>query len=196
MLDAGKRIPYGSILSRPKLRWKDDARVALWIAPNIEHYEFLPPVGGRRDPWPRVPHPDIHGYGLRDYGNRVGLWRMLDMLDRHAIRATVSLGIAGVRAFRAGAARLRGARLRLHVPRHLQHALSLGLCRREERAVIQRLRRRTFASSPAAAARLVLARRCPHAAHARSRGGGGILVFLRLLPRRPACADRAPSRAG
>ncbi len=93
MLTNENRIPYGSIVRRPRLTWPNGARLALWVVPNIEHYEFLPPRGGRRDPWPRVPHPDIFGYGTRDYGNRVGLWRMLEVLDKHRIRATVSLGI-------------------------------------------------------------------------------------------------------
>ena len=34
---------------------------------------------------------DVLNYGLRDYGNRVGVWRMFDCLDRHEIRSTISL---------------------------------------------------------------------------------------------------------
>jgi peptidoglycan/xylan/chitin deacetylase (PgdA/CDA1 family) len=66
----------------------------LWVAPNIEHYEYLPQLIRVRDPWPRTPHPDILGYGIRDYGNRVGLWRMLDVLDRFSLRCTVSLSMS------------------------------------------------------------------------------------------------------
>ena len=39
-------------------------------------------------------HPDILGYGVKDYGNRVGLWRMFEVMDRYEIRCTVSLGLA------------------------------------------------------------------------------------------------------
>ena len=99
MLSSDQRIPYATMRDRPPLSWPGGKRLALWIVPNIEHYEFLPPVSGKRDPWPRVPHPDIHGYGTRDYGNRVGLWRMLEVFDRHSIRATVSLGIAAFEHF-------------------------------------------------------------------------------------------------
>ena len=60
------RIGYSALPARPVLRWPDGARVALWVAPNIEHYEYLPQKIRVRDPWPRTPHPDILGYGLRD----------------------------------------------------------------------------------------------------------------------------------
>jgi peptidoglycan/xylan/chitin deacetylase (PgdA/CDA1 family) len=88
------RIVYSPIDRRPRLRWPDDARVALWVVPNIEHYEYLPPSNRVRDPWPRSPHPDVLGYGTRDYGNRVGIWRLFEVLDRHGIRGTVSLNLA------------------------------------------------------------------------------------------------------
>ena len=64
------------------------------MAPNIEHYEFLPEHIRVRDPWPRLPHPDILGYGLRDYGNRVGVWRLMEVFDRFQLPCTVSLSMA------------------------------------------------------------------------------------------------------
>ncbi|MEC8774526.1 MAG: polysaccharide deacetylase family protein, partial [Pseudomonadota bacterium] len=85
------RFPYSPLPERPRLEWPDGARVALWVLPNIEHYEYQPALINVRDPWPRTPHPDVLNYGLRDYGNRVGVWRMFDCLDRHNIRATISL---------------------------------------------------------------------------------------------------------
>ena len=88
------RIAYSAWPERAPLAWPDGARLALWVAPNIEHYEYLPEVVRVRDPWPRVPHPDILGYGLRDYGNRVGVWRLMELFDRYALRCTVSLSMA------------------------------------------------------------------------------------------------------
>src|SRR5262249_9112309 len=35
--------------------------------------------------------PDVTGYALRDYGSRIGVFRMMEVLDRHGIRATVLL---------------------------------------------------------------------------------------------------------
>jgi allantoinase len=88
------RIEYSAWPDRAPLVWPEGARLALWVAPNIEHYEYLPEVVRVRDPWPRVPHPDILGYGLRDYGNRVGVWRLMELFDRYALRCTVSLSMA------------------------------------------------------------------------------------------------------
>ena len=87
------RLDYSPILTRPKLTWPGNKRVALWVVPNVEHYEYLPVVRVR-NPWPRMPHPDVLNYGVRDYGNRVGLWRMIEMLDQHKLPITVSLNLA------------------------------------------------------------------------------------------------------
>ena len=71
------RIAYSPIIERPPIKWPNNARVALWITPNIEHREYLPALDGVRDPWPRTPHPDVQSYAFCDYSNRVGFWRML-----------------------------------------------------------------------------------------------------------------------
>ena len=55
---APDRIEYLPIIDRPVIRWPNNARVAFWVVPNIEHYEYLPPLDGQRNPWPRTPLPD------------------------------------------------------------------------------------------------------------------------------------------
>ena len=67
-------LPYDN--RRPKISWPNGARVAFWLAPNIEFYELDPPRNPTRGAWPR-PAPDVLGYSYRDYGNRTGFWRML-----------------------------------------------------------------------------------------------------------------------
>lgn len=88
------RIAYSPIATRPKLVWPGGARIAFWLVPNVEHYEYLPRPGQQRDPWPRTPHPDVLGYSRADYGNRVGFWRMLEIIDRYQIPCTTSLNLA------------------------------------------------------------------------------------------------------
>ena len=78
---------------RLPIRWPGGARVAFWVAPNVEFYELDPPLNPIRKAWPR-PTPDIQGYGTRDYGNRVGHVRMMEVLDRHGVRGSVSLSVA------------------------------------------------------------------------------------------------------
>lgn len=93
LIEAHERVVYSSIQDRKKIQWPNGARVALCIVPNVEHYEYLPPAHPIRNAYPRTPHPDVFSYGAKDYGNRSGLWRMLDVLDHFNIRATASLNI-------------------------------------------------------------------------------------------------------
>ncbi len=78
---------------RPRIVWPGGARLALWVAPNIEFYELDPPPNPHRKPWPR-PFPDVSGYSIRDYGNRVGHQRQMRLLERYGIRGSVSLSAA------------------------------------------------------------------------------------------------------
>ena len=87
-------ITYSPAPERPPIRWPGNARIALWIAPNIEYYEYQPAPTPFKNPWPRVPHPDVMHYSYRDYGNRVGFWRMLEVFDQYRMPATVSLNMA------------------------------------------------------------------------------------------------------
>ena len=78
---------------RLPIRWPGGARLAFWVAPNIEFYELDPPANPSRRAWPR-PVPDVQGYATRDYGNRVGMARMMAVLDKHGVRGSVSLSAA------------------------------------------------------------------------------------------------------
>jgi len=84
-------LPYDE--RRPKIRWPNGARVAFWVAPNIEFYELNPPKSPTRAAWPR-PLPDVQNYSNRDFGNRVGFQRMLEAMDRCCVRGSVSLNVA------------------------------------------------------------------------------------------------------
>ena len=79
-------FPYTPIRGRPKLTWPDGARVALWVAPNIEFFPFNEAI-----PFSIGTNPDVLGWSVRDYGARVGVFRIMDVLSRHGIRGTVCL---------------------------------------------------------------------------------------------------------
>ena len=91
IMNPADRFPFLPYENRPKLEWPNGARVALWVLPNIEHYEYRPEFENMRKSWPRMPAPDVLGYGVRDYGNRMGVWRMFDVFDKHQVTCTVSL---------------------------------------------------------------------------------------------------------
>ena len=88
-------VRYAPVTTRPKVSWPGGKRLAFWIVPNIEFYEYTPPPAIGRETWDRVPsHPDVREYGFRDYGNRVGIWRMTELLDQYPVRPTASLNLA------------------------------------------------------------------------------------------------------
>src|SRR5262249_22697866 len=65
----------------------DDARVARWVVPNIELCSLETRPGGLGP----GKIPDIPIWAMRDYGNRVGVFRLMEVLDRYGVRATVAL---------------------------------------------------------------------------------------------------------
>jgi peptidoglycan/xylan/chitin deacetylase (PgdA/CDA1 family) len=81
---------YWPIIRRPRLQWPNGARVAFWIGLNVEHYEIDKPSTSLF-PGTAQLAPDPLNYGWRDYGPRVGLWRMMDVMDQFGVRASVLL---------------------------------------------------------------------------------------------------------
>ena len=74
-------FPYQAIVDRPPVVWPNGARVAVWVIPNIEHFHIE--IGNQA--------PDIRNHSRRDYGNRVGVWRIIEVLAKHGVRGTVAL---------------------------------------------------------------------------------------------------------
>ena len=84
---------YVPINRRPKLTWPQEARVALWVAPNLEvfHLDVGMPGDSNERPGPNAFAPQVRHWAQRDYGNRVGVFRIMEVLERHGIRATATL---------------------------------------------------------------------------------------------------------
>lgn len=72
------RFPYSGLRSRPDFDWPDGKRLAVHIAINLEHFIF---GEGGVDLDRSTPPPNHRSYLWRDYGNRVGVWRLLDLFD-------------------------------------------------------------------------------------------------------------------
>jgi allantoinase len=82
------RFDYSPIIDRPRLSWPNDARVAVWVIPNIEHFLFDRPSTRLTN----LPvNPDVLNYSWRDYGVRVGIWRMMEVMERYGVKGTVAL---------------------------------------------------------------------------------------------------------
>ncbi len=83
--------PFVPINDRPILKWPNGARLAVWIIPNIEFFPLSLGIPG--SPYDtRVPAaPTVRAWAQRDYGNRVGIWRIMEVLQKHKIRASPTL---------------------------------------------------------------------------------------------------------
>jgi len=80
-------FPYSPITERPPIHWPGGARVAFYLGLNIEHYQIDKPSTSIFAGTAMLA-PDPLNYGWRDYGPRVGIWRMIESLDRHGITAS------------------------------------------------------------------------------------------------------------
>ncbi len=80
---------------RPPVRWPDGARIALWVVPALEWFPL--DMSSRAISVPGAldrPYPDYWNYTLRDYGTRVGYFRMARALHAFGLRATVAVNSA------------------------------------------------------------------------------------------------------
>jgi len=73
------RYPYSAITHRPDYSWPGGKRLAIYLALNIEHFAFGDGLGHAMTN--TLPGIDPRTFAWRDYGNRVGVWRLLELLD-------------------------------------------------------------------------------------------------------------------
>jgi allantoinase len=90
--------PYSPLPGRPPLAWPGGARVAFAPVVYLEHWELDPPPCALIDPRFRDPlgdfRPDYRSYTWREYGVRIGIFRVFEALDRHGLTATVAANAA------------------------------------------------------------------------------------------------------
>lgn len=92
-------VDYDPIVDRPPLRWPHGAQIAVLICPAVLHYEFVPPEDPWLNPWARTPPPDVLGYCRQEFGNRVGFWRVLKVLDKFNIRASAVINVEALEQY-------------------------------------------------------------------------------------------------
>lgn len=90
-----ERYEWSMLPQRKKVVWPQNARIALWVVPALEWFPlnmagvpFKPPGAMQ------TAYPDFRHYTLRDYGNRVGIYRIMKALQQHGIPATVAVNAA------------------------------------------------------------------------------------------------------
>jgi peptidoglycan/xylan/chitin deacetylase (PgdA/CDA1 family) len=95
-LPAHNRYAHSAIPSRPVYDWPGGKRLALLVVNNIEHFAYRTGLGS--DSTSPAPIQNQRSYAWRDYGNRVGLWNMLDMLDELGIPSAHNINSAALEA--------------------------------------------------------------------------------------------------
>ena len=80
------RYPFSAIPDRPAFDWPGGRRFAIYLGMNLECFAFGTGLGARLAPG--GPGLDVLNHAWRDYGNRVGVWRMLDLFDRLGLPTT------------------------------------------------------------------------------------------------------------
>jgi allantoinase len=132
------RYPWSPLVDRPPVRWPGGARIALLVIPVLQWFPLdapltpLAPLGALD-----APYPDYRAYTHRDYGSRVGIFRVMAVLDRLGLPATVAINAAVATRYPAllaeiGRRRWEIAAHGLHMGR-LHHA---GLDREAEAALV------------------------------------------------------------
>jgi peptidoglycan/xylan/chitin deacetylase (PgdA/CDA1 family) len=92
MLPTHGRYAYSPIVARPSYRWPNGTRLAVYVALGLEHYAF--DEGMAENLVEGVPRPDVLNASWRDYGNRVGAWRILSALAEYRLPAGILLNTA------------------------------------------------------------------------------------------------------
>ena len=87
---------WSPFIVRPVLKWPNDAKLAICLLVDLGHYEWQPPPEAFDPPSHTPPHsmnpyPDYVTVTFREYGHRVGIFRIMQAFDKHGIKATVPM---------------------------------------------------------------------------------------------------------
>ena len=88
-----ERAEYSAIIDRKPVKLPGGARLGVWFIINVEKWDINATMARAVLPAPQgvTVTPDIPNYSWFEYGLRVGFWRLKRVLDKHQVRATVSL---------------------------------------------------------------------------------------------------------
>lgn len=89
------RYDWSMLSERPKISWPGGKPLALWVNVCLQFY----PLDQQGKPFAvpggmTMPYPDLRHFSLRDYGNRVGIYRFLKAFDRYGIRPSFAVNAA------------------------------------------------------------------------------------------------------
>jgi peptidoglycan/xylan/chitin deacetylase (PgdA/CDA1 family) len=89
------RYKWSLLQKRKPISWPDDKRIALWVNIAVEVFPMNDDAKPFKLPGSMVkPYPDLQTYTWRDYGNRVGIYRVMHAADRFGIKPDWSINAA------------------------------------------------------------------------------------------------------
>jgi allantoinase len=93
--------PFRTLAQGPRIAWPDGARSAFTVTLMLDYWEVDPPADASPDPRILSPlgkfFPDWLTWSQREYGARVGIFRVLEVLDRFGLAPSVALGAEAAR---------------------------------------------------------------------------------------------------
>jgi allantoinase len=89
MLPTHNRFPYSPIVDRPDFTWPDGKRLGIYFALGLEHFAYGSGLGLSYSPG--LNHPNTYNWAWREYGNRVGGWRLIELFDEFQLPMSVLL---------------------------------------------------------------------------------------------------------
>ena len=134
MLSTPSMFHYSAITGRPSFTWPEGRRLAVYFALCLEHFPYGSGLGLAYSPG--LSHPNSYNWGWREYGNRVGGWRLLELFDEYRLPLTILLNTACYDHCPdlVAAARARGAEIVAHGRTNGEH--QNGMAVEAERALI------------------------------------------------------------
>ncbi len=98
-----RHYSYSALPDREPLRWPGGERLAFWVLLYLEYWELEAPEDARSDPRFQGEYgsfsPDYRSFTQREYGNRVGMFRVLDLLDRYQLKVSVAANAEAVERY-------------------------------------------------------------------------------------------------
>jgi allantoinase len=92
--------PWSNLFERPPVAWPDGAKVAVWVVVSLEWFPLTPTDTPFRAPGHmQTPYPDYRHYTVRDYGARVGIYRLLNAFAAIGAKISVAANAAVVERY-------------------------------------------------------------------------------------------------
>ncbi|WP_109355220.1 polysaccharide deacetylase family protein [Sphingorhabdus sp. EL138] len=86
-----EHYPYSSLFDRKPVQWPDDKKLLIWPVISLEYFPMVPKDDPFRAPGHmQTAYPDYRHYTAREYGTRIGIYRLLGAFEKVGIKVSVA----------------------------------------------------------------------------------------------------------